>query len=318
MSSFFLAVQFEFTHALGPHAGRYVVVNPDVAVDPDGAVPRASVDDLTRRDRLTGVTMSAATADVLAISIIGAPSGRKQRLRRRAREHAVDGEPGDVPVLLATYIRGTRPLAVKADADRELVAISADEDAQQEWVRQGLLVLNRAIRGYRHGSRDPYVTEVAQRDARAVRIGFGTTEGLPDGAFVRAAVLPPPLGYKPSREEKLIPAETTADVLAGRIQLLEGEDVLLRAFVDLDHGRPRAALMQVRAAVYLLEVELSAAQPGHELGVDLGALATRADELIAGLAGGAPSETAVDAIESMAGELEHALERWRYARSAPS
>lgn len=311
MSASYLAVQFEFTHAIGPHAGRYVVVNPAVATDADGAVPRAEAGTLTRRERLTGVTMSTNVADVLAITVEGAPSAKPQRIRRRAREHDEQDEVPPVPLLLATFIRGTRPLD-KKEADAQLLDIAADEDRQQQWVQDALAVLNRAIRAYRHGARDPYVTEVAPRDARAVRIGYGTTEGLPHGRFTRAAVLPPPLRGKPSKAEKLVPAETTADALAGRIVLLEGEDVLLRAFADLDHGRTRAALLQVRAAMHLLELELQEVADGGGVRLDFDAMAGRADEL---LASDATAAQVTDEVEAMVAEIERELSVWRYDRT---
>jgi hypothetical protein len=209
-------------------------------------------------------------------------------------------------------VRGTQPLD-KAEANRRLLAIAEDEDQQQAWVADGLRVVNRAIRAYRIGSRDPYVREVAQRDARAVRIGFGSTDGLPEGNFLRAATLPPPLGFKATKEEQLVPAETTADVLAGRSGLLEGEEVLLRAFMDLDHGRPRAAAVQLRAAIELLAVELTEVEGGGDLRVDWGELATRCDELAAQVMPGPPAESAVEGLETLVADLEHALQAWRYA-----
>jgi hypothetical protein len=308
MASTFLAVQLEFTHAIGPHAGRYVVAHPS-SVDAAGAVLRS--DELPRRQRLTGVTLQASTADVLAISVSAAPA-RVPRLRRRTKEAELAAGPDEVPLLLATFIRATDPLSPE-DADAELLRIAEDEDRQQAWVTQGLLVLNRAIRAYRAGSRDPYVTEVARRDARTVRIGYGTTEGLPDGLFTRAAVLPPPLGVKASREERLAPSETTADVLAGRTTILEGEDLLLRAFTDLDHGRSRAAALQARAAIHLLELELrDVGGPGGGIGVDFDDLAARADALVAAIAGGGLEHDQLVELEAIVERVERAIELWRY------
>lgn len=307
MSSTFLAVQFEFTHAIGPHAGRYVVAHP-TSVDATGAARRS--DDLGKRERLTGVTMAPGTADVLAITVVGAPA-RRQKLRRKAREAEVKDGPADVPLLLATFIRGTEQLDAAA-ADSRLIAIAEDEDEQQRWVADGLAVLNRAIRAYRAGSRDPYVTEVAQRDARAVRIGYGTTEDLPSGTFTRAAVLPPPIGVKPSREERLVPSETTADVLAGRTSVMEAEDLLLRTYMDLDHGRTRAAALQLRAALHLLELELAEIPSAEAVNLDFEALAEQADGLVGRVGGGALGAEQVEALEDLIGRVERAIELWRY------
>jgi hypothetical protein len=263
----FAFVQFEFTHAIGPHAGRYVVAHPE-AVDERGAALRS--DELTTRESLTGVTMKPSTADVLVVGVVSAPAVRP-RLRRRAREADADATDAPVALLLATFVRGAQPMPDRARADSLLDAVAGSEEEQERWVEDGLEVVNRAIRGYRAGARDPYVTEVAQRDARRVRIGYGSREEVADGRWHRALVLPPPVGARASREERIAPTELTADVLAGRRGVLETEDVLLRAYVDLDHGRLRAAAAQLRAAIDLLGAELGA--DGDPDLVDLGAQA---------------------------------------------
>jgi hypothetical protein len=157
------------------------------------------------------------------------------------------------------------------------------------------------------------VTEVAQRDARLVRIGYGTTEALPIGRLVRALVLPPPIGVEPSREERIVPTETTADVLAGRIAVLESEDLLLRVYVDLDHGRTRAAALQLRAALGLLALEL----PGHPdadgLKLDIGALLAEADGLVAEAGRGQLDGEHLEALEQIIDRVERAIELWRYS-----
>ena len=198
-----------------------------------------------------------------------------------------------MPLLLATFIRGTEPIADEDAAAQRLLAIASEEDEQAVWIRDGLAVINRAIRAYRVGARDPYVTEIDRRAARAVRVGFGTTEGLPDGNFIRAAELPPPLGGRSTRTERLVPAESTADILAGRAELLDGEDLLLRVYIDLDHGRPAAAAVQLRAALELLGLE----RPE----LDLAEPARRAAEF-------ALDSVDVDAVEDVLAQVESALE----------
>jgi hypothetical protein len=304
VSALFAFVQFEFTHAIGPHAGRYVVANPDTA-DSDGAAPRT--DELPRREMLTGVTMRAGAADVLAITVAeGKPV--RQRLRRRAKEEgAPDDATGDVPLLLATFVRGTEPLADRKVADRALETVGRSEDDQQAIVADGLRVLNAAIRAYRAGARDPYVKEVAQRDARRVRIGYGTSEEVTAGRWRRAIVLPPPAGTRMSRTEKLLPAETTAEVLSGRGQILEAEDVLLRVWADLDHGRVRAAALQAQAATRLLATELAERDATDD---KLEELRAQADRLaVAALEG---ADVVAD-LEQLVDRLNRAVERWRYA-----
>jgi hypothetical protein len=294
VSSLFMFVQFEFTHAIGPGAGRYVVAPPE-------ALPG---EDLNRRERLTGVTMKPSTADVLAITLLSAAPARRQPLRRRARAAESEAPVADVPLLLVTFIRSTAPLSGEREANSVLDSLASDEAAQQKWVDDGLAAVNRAIRAYRAGAGDPYVTEVAQRDARAVRIGFGSTEDVASGRFHRALTLPPPAGHRPTRVERLAPAEITADFLAGRGDVLESEDVLLRAYADLDHGRLRAATQQVRAALALLELEL---------GGDLDALRAAADGLVERAAREPGDTTAVAELEQVIQKVVAVIERWRYA-----
>ena len=309
MGSLFFAVQFEFTHAIGPHAGRYVVANPGTT-GADGVAPKAPK--LTRRQELTGVTMDKGTADVLVVTVLAAPP-RRQKIRRKAKEMEMDEEAAEVPLLLATFVHSAEAVTSVKEADRFLLALAESEDEQQVWVADGLAVLNRAIRAYRAASHDPYVTEVAQRNARITRIGYGTTDEVAAGRFTRAAILPPPIGVKPSREERLVPSETTADVLTGRGTVLEGEDVLLRAYADLDHGRLRAAALQARAAIYLIEVELV------ELGVDLRTihvdfddLSARAERIVSTIPVGPLGGDVPDELEKLVAQIARAVESWRY------
>jgi hypothetical protein len=302
-------VQFEFTHAIGPAAGRYVAANPN-SLDEDGAAPRS--DDVSRRQALAGATMIAGTADVLAVTIVGARAGRP-KLRRRATPADAQIGGDDVPLLLATFIRGTEPLRDAAEGATMLKRVSGSEELQQSIVADGLRVLNQAISAYRAGARDPYVTEVAQRDARHVRIGYGTREQVAEGRWQEAIVLPPELSKKPSREERLVPAEVTAGVLSGRATVLEGETVLLRAYADLDHRRDRAAALQVRAAIHLLEVELAEREAIDVTRVDFEELASTADGLVARTSAPGGDQAAVEELEGLIEILERGVERWRFA-----
>jgi hypothetical protein len=285
----FLFVQFEFTHAIGPHAGSYVVVNA-AHTDEHGAAIRA--ENLPTRETLTGVTMKPSTADVLAITVSGAPAQRRGIRRRSHEEQSAEPDAKEVPLLLATFVRATEPFGDEAEVSRALDIAASDEDTQQEWVGEGLRVLNRAIRGYRAGSRDPYVTEVGQRDARAVRVGYGTHEDIAAGRWRRAVTLPPPVGIKASRTERLAPTQVTADALSGRDELLEGEDVLLRAYVDLDHDRELAAAAQVRAAIAVLRSELG-------------------DEHLQAIADRAERAASADELLVLLTDVERVIERWR-------
>ena len=335
MSLVFLFIQFEFTHAVGPHAARYVVdprVLPDApavsssigvgvgvgagvgAVQADGGGPWNPALD-ARNQQLAGVSRGIGSSDVLVVGVVAAPASQTHLLRkaRQAERHA---PPAEVPLSLVTFVKGTQPLSNRREAARRLDAIRVSEDEQQRWVREGLGVLNLAIRAYRTGAPDPYAMEVTRRDARRVRIGYGTTEEVQDGLWQDALELPPPLRSRPKRIERLRPAETVAVVLSGDGEVLEAEDLLLRALVDLDQGRTRAAAYQAAAAMRLLPLELGS-RPGTDR-IDLASLAEpaqRTEELV-GLAAAGPLEAAdLHELESIIEAVEDLLDVWRYEHS---
>ncbi|WP_320671836.1 hypothetical protein [Patulibacter defluvii] len=302
MEPLFLFVQFEFTHALGPTPGRYVAAPSRGLRDRDPAgIADAEEGPPRERHRTTGTVLTTGDADVLVIAVVGARStGFRLRRRPRAAEAEAGGEP--VPVALASFVEGSAPLATKQEARARLDEIERQEPLQQRWIDEGLEVLNRAIRAHRAGAGDPYVGEVTRRDARAVRIGYGTTSQVSDGAWTEALVLPPPAGGRQRRAAALAPSQTVADALTGRQAILEGEDLLLRTHLDLDHGRTRAAALQAAAALRLLEVELGAAD--GELAAAVAATAALADAALRGPLADGELEQLEDAIETGARLLE--------------
>jgi hypothetical protein len=304
MTLLFSFVQFEFTHSLGPHAGRYVVAN-------SGRGRSASLDPAldARNEQLAGVSHGVGSSDVLVIGVVGAPAAGR-RLLRRARQVEHDAPPADVPLSVATFVKGTRPLPNLGAAESELEEVRFSDEHQQPWVDEGLRVLNLAIRGHRAGAPDPYAVDVTQRDARRIRIGFGTTEQVQDGLWQQAFELPPPARPRSRRIERLRPAEAVAAVLSGKNEVLEGEDLLSRALIDLDHSRTRAAAFGVAAAIRLLASELSS-QPAAELD-SLRARAELAERLTGAAAGGPLDATQVRELESLIAALEDLLDARRY------
>lgn len=237
-------VQFEFSHAIGPAAGRYVVQADDrPATSP---APRA----------ITGVTRATGDGDVLAIDVLGAaPIGAGGLLRRPRPRSQPHGEaPAEVSLLRATLAGAAQPLS-EAEAQAWLQDCSRGEDTARAWVAAGLAVVNLAIRAHRQAAADPYATEVTAADARAVRLGYATGEQIATGRWESAILLP---AAEPSgdRAARLRPAQAVADALLGRAALTEAEDVALRGLLDLRHGRPRAAALGLRSAVELAAVEL--------------------------------------------------------------
>jgi hypothetical protein len=308
VSPLFEFVQFEFTHAIGPPAARYLV-------DPDEMVPEGSREPLAheRRRVVTGVTVEHGVADVLVVGVLGAPVSRP-KLRRKTREAATGAAPAEVPLSLVTFVKGTDPVDDDREAARRLEALRADEDEQERRVGEGLVVLNRAIRAYRAGAHDPYVVEVSRNDMRRVRIGYGSTDDVQEGRWRAAFELPPARREKTTRVERLRPAEAVATVLSGRGHVLEAEDVLLRALQDLDNGRTRGAAQQVRGAIVLFAAELGPEAPSVRNRPALDELVAEAEELAAAAAQGPLDEAQVEALEKVIEAMDDLVEAWRYAR----
>jgi hypothetical protein len=94
-----------------------------------------------------------------------------------------------------------------------------------------------------------------------VRIGYGAGDQVADGRFAAAHELPRGVagqlrGRAARRREALAPQERLAAILGGRDVLLVGEELLLRARMDLDAARPREAALQARVALEALIAEL--------------------------------------------------------------
>ena len=308
----FTFVQLEFTHVIGPPAGRYVVA-PELADETpeltDPPVP------LTRTDAATGVTLGFGVADVLAISVHGAPASRIGGLRRRARLAQPGATPADVPLLLATFVRGTAPMYDEAEAQLWLEQTANSEAARSEWVEHAFDVVNQAIRAFRAGARDPYVTELTPRDPRRLRLGYGTTEQVGSGTWKVAAELPPPLAPRSGRIDRLRPTEVVGDVLAGRGVVLESEELLIRALLDLDHDRTRAAAYQVFSALELLRGEIVLTDRQSE---SVQAHSAALADVVAAAAGRPLEAHELLQLDDAIDAAERALDHWRFAPAALS
>lgn len=285
--------ELEFTHGLGPPAGRYVVrapgARPETAVSAKGVVP----------------TLPAGSTDVLLIRVETAVGARRTLLRRARARPAVPDEPAaDVPLYLVSLLCATRSFGDHAAATAALAEWRADPGSAAPLVDEALSVLNRAIRAYRAAAADPYVVEVTRDDARAVRVGYGG-QALADGAWDDALVLPGPARPRANRATRLRPTEIVADALAGRTTVLEGEDVLLRAVLDLEQGRPGAAARQLELAVDLLV----AAPDGPA--ARLADAPARARALRTRLADPGTSDDAVADLSALAAGVGEAIDAWR-------
>ena len=145
-----------------------------------------------------------------------------------------------------------------------------DERAAREWLASAgedeletdVAVLARALHAYRVTTADAYLHPPGRRDALVGRIGYGAGEEVADGRWTEARELRLGAGRQ-RRAERLGPHARLAALLGGREQPLACEELVLRARLDIDEGRPREAALQVRAALdaALAELGSDAAAP---------------------------------------------------------
>ncbi|MBA2349242.1 MAG: hypothetical protein H0V81_13220 [Solirubrobacterales bacterium] len=327
-------VQLEFTHSLGPAAGRYLIepheeppaveergrrpAQPAVADTAEGmgsgtvvaapptADPVADGFVSSDSDRLLG------SADVLVLQVRGAQASKKGKLGRR-KEERFDDVPDEVSLTVATLIRGRELSPDPRTADRVIMALSGRE--KEQWVNDAITDLNRAISAYRVCAADPYVSEVTRADARVVRIGHGFSEEVFAGKWTKAVGVDAPPVPKVSRQLRLAPSQGTAAVLAGTTDTLEAEELVLRVLLDLDAGRLRAAAVGLQAGLDLMLAELAGRVLGGRVRMQVDAITELRDPLalMASRARrGALDATAKKELEQHAEAIGAAIDRWRY------
>lgn len=267
-------VQFEYTHSLGPPAGRYIV-HPEEEEAP-GSTVLDELDGAFEEMAAAGAPPGGATvaqtaappappavdfdddyllgsADVLVIRVVGAPSPKVGRFGRGGAPEVADGErPRETSLTLATIVFGTRLLPDDRVAKRFFESVQTKADERDQWSRAALETLNRAVVAYRACAADPYVADVSPLDARATRIGYGIAELVAAGKWEKAIAVPPPPTVRLSRDQKLMPTQAMGMVLTGQGRVLESEELVLRAAMDLEQRRPRAAATGLHAGFELL------------------------------------------------------------------
>ena len=205
-------VQFEFTHSIGPPAGRYVV-HPEDEEEAQSAVLDeldATFDEMSAAGATTssgqvatpqapalapvgdgGDDLLLGTADVIVIRTVGAPPPRSGRLGRGGAPAVADDEkPRELSLTLATIVFGTRLLPDDTVAARFFTSVQTKADERDQWARAALETLNRGVAAYRVCAADPYVMDLSPLDARATRIGYGIAELVAAGKWEKAITVP--------------------------------------------------------------------------------------------------------------------------------
>lgn len=284
-------VQFELTSSLGPPPGRYLVhALPDEDADAaqeaggrivdelDELVPESGPGAPVGEAAVAPATVAAnpaagpartgyevdsellGSADVLVIRTVGAPPPRGGLFGRKGAPSVADGEaPRELAVTLATIVFGTRLLPDTATTRRFYDSVQGSPEQRDQWVGAALVVLNRAVAAYRLCAADPYVHEINSLDPRAIRVGYGPADVLVAGRWEEAVAVPPPPPMRISRDARVMPVQAMGSVLTDQAQTLESEELLLRAVLDLEQARPRAAAVGFAAAFELLLGELAGA-----------------------------------------------------------
>jgi hypothetical protein len=237
-STLFRFVQVELPWALGPPDGRYLV-----RAEGEGDAP---------------------ASHVLVFATLGAPERRRLSGRRRRRDAEPRPEPTAVATGRATVIDVGGPLD-EAGARAWLAGAGEDE------LDAGLAVLNRALHSFRIITSDPYLQPVGRAQAIVARVGFGAGEEVAEGLWTAARELTAPEGRR-RRSRVLAPQARLAALLGAREAALASEELTLRARLDLDHGRPREAALQLLVALDAALAELAAGPHAAELAQRLGEL----------------------------------------------
>jgi hypothetical protein len=267
----FRFVQFEFGFRLGPEDGRYL--------------------------RRAG----GEPEWVIVLKTMGAPQRRLMRGRKPVEVTGAAG-PSPVPTARATLI-AAQPFGSVADGERWLESLRRDRPALEQEIGAAARELSALLRAHRAAAADPYARDVARSVANVVRVGYGSGAQVAEGEFAAAYEIPDPALADRRSSEALAPLERLAAVLAGTQEVRVGEELVLRARLDIEAGRWREAALQARIALESLLADL----PGDTGGLEAhrGAVGGAANAAIEGELG--PELEA--AVDEAVKEMRRALRR---------
>jgi hypothetical protein len=244
----FIFIQMEFPWALGPPDGRYLL-RDGADSEPERVVVLATIG--------AGRSMPGGAA----------PSARRHGLRmlRRSRRRGLGtkakADPAPVPTARATIVD-----PISLSAEHQARAWLSELDGERE-VSAATAVLNRVLHAHRIASADAYAHEVSPEQALVIRAGWGEGERVAYGQWLHAQELiwstlerrAPARRRRPrGRSAALRPQERLAVLLGARGAALLCEELVLRARLDLDHGRVELAAIELDRAFATALTELRA------------------------------------------------------------
>lgn len=249
---------------------------------------------------------------VVAIETVGQAGKRKGRRFRDAK----NGDPQNVPIVRATVIR-SQPFDSVNEAEDWLKetcknAALLDNDV----VSAALMDLNRTLQAHRLAAGDPYLHEVGPGQAISIRIGYGYGAQLLEGKWQKARELDVAghMGRK-KRRQMLHPQQKVAEMLSGRRKSLLAEEFILRARLDLDMERWRAATLQADLALEALLAESDDLEDAALEDVNWLKERQRDLERIAESAlAGELNESDATAISEIVGHMERVIRRRHYGQ----
>jgi hypothetical protein len=194
-------------------------------------------------------------------------------------------------------------LLTEADAAQWLGSAGESE------LEADLAALNRALHAFRLAAADPYQSPVGRHQLLVARLGYGRGEEVADGLWTAARELILP-ERRQRRSRVLAPQARLAGLLGAREQPLAGEELALRARLDLNHGRSREAALQVLIALDATLAELSADPAASALESrleELRELRDAIDEAGQAALGGPLGDADLETVEFALGRIEAAF-----------
>ncbi|HWX52782.1 MAG TPA: hypothetical protein VNY34_05790 [Solirubrobacteraceae bacterium] len=299
----FIFIQMEFPWALGPPDGRYLI-RDEAGAEPERVVVLGTLSPGSRRPGG------------------GPPSARRPWLARLSpgRRRGIGSKASPDPAPVATA-RATIVDPVSVAVAQQAQAWLEELDGERE-VRAATAVLNRVLQAHRIASADPYAHEVSPAQALVIRAGWGEGEQVAYGKWVHARELlwsqierrsPGRRRTPRGRSAALRPQERLAVLLGAHEAALMCEELILRARLDLDHGRLAHAAVELDRAFAAALTELPA-EERQDLAIRIAELQKLQEgvsdqaRLALPAAGGEPDEEVV----------RHALERLEAALRARS